>query len=88
MRYIDKQIISLSDINNDMTVFNSEVGKNLARCRKAAGYTQKQASAALNMSQPNYSRFERGLYELSYIQLATLCKLFECSADEILGIKN
>lgn len=60
----------------------------MAQIRKAAGYTQKQAGAALNMTQANYSRFERGVYELSYSQLATLCKLFDCSADDVLGIEN
>lgn len=65
---------------------NQEIGKRIAYCRKAAGYTQKQAGEALNMSQPNYARFERGVYELNYNQIITLCKLFNCSSDYIFDI--
>ena len=65
-----------------------EVGKRLALCRKQAGFTQAQAGEAIQMSQPNYARFERGVYELSYSQIITLCKLIDVSADYLLGLSE
>ncbi|MCM1306418.1 MAG: helix-turn-helix domain-containing protein [Bacteroides sp.] len=65
-----------------------EVGKRLAFCRKQAGITQARAGAAIQMSQPNYARYERGVYELSYSQIITLCKLFDVSSDYLLGLAD
>lgn len=65
-----------------------EVGKRLKDCRKQAGYTQKQAGEAIHMTQPNYARYERGIYEFSYSQLITLSKLFDVSVDYLLGISE
>ena len=65
-----------------------EIGKRLAIARRQAGYTQEQACKYVQMSQPNYARFEQGVYELSYGQMITLCKLFDCSADYLLGLKE
>lgn len=65
-----------------------EIGKRLATARKDAGYTQEQAGKFVQMSQSNYARYERGVFELNYSQLITLCKLFDCSADYLLGLKE
>lgn len=65
-----------------------EFGKRLAQCRKQAGYTQAQAGQAIQMTQPNYARYERGVYELNYFQIATLCKLFDCTSDYLLGLTD
>ncbi len=65
-----------------------EVGKRLAYCRKQAGYTQKQAGEAVNMTQPNYARYERGVYELNYYQIKTLCALFDVSSDYLFGLSK
>ncbi len=66
----------------------AEFGKRLAQSRRIAGYTQEQAGAAIHMTQPNYARYERGTYELSYSQIKTLCVLFEVSADYLLGLSD
>lgn len=63
-----------------------EVGKKLKDARKTAGYTQKQVAEKLIMTQQQYSRFENGIFELNYEQLAFLCKLFDISCDYLLGI--
>lgn len=63
-----------------------EVGKKLKDARKTAGYTQKQVAEKLLMTQQQYSRFENGIFELNYEQLAFLCKLFDISCDYLLGI--
>ena len=63
-----------------------EVGKKLKEARKIAGYTQKQVADKLLMTQQQYSRFENGVFELNYEQLAFLCKLYDVSSDYLLGI--
>lgn len=65
-----------------------EIGKRLAAARKQAGLTQEQAGKYLQMAQSNYARFEQGFYELSYSQMITLCKLFDCSSDYLLGLNE
>ncbi len=65
-----------------------EFGKRLATSRKEAGLTQEQAGKAINMTQPNYARYEKGKYELSYQQIKTLCKLIDVSADYLLGLSE
>lgn len=64
----------------------SEVGKKLKDARKNAGYTQKEVAEKMFMTQQQYSRFENGVFELNYEQLSYLCKLYDISADYLLGI--
>ncbi len=65
-----------------------EVGKRLKDARKSASYTQKQVAEKLFMTQQQYSRFENGIFELNYEQLIFLCRLYDVSADYVLGIEE
>lgn len=65
-----------------------EVGQRLKQARKQAGFTQKQVGEKLGILQQAYARFESGVYELNYEQIVTLCKLFDCSADYLLGLSD
>lgn len=67
---------------------SQEVGERLAQVRKQSGYTQKQAGEKLNILQQAYARFENGVFELNYEQIVTLCKLFDCSSDYLLGLSD
>ena len=62
-----------------------EVGARIKDARKNAGYTQKQVSEKMFMTQQQYSRFENGIFELNYEQLVFLCKLYDVSSDYLLG---
>lgn len=64
------------------------VGQRLKEARKAKGIKQEVAGKALNMLQTAYSRIERGVFQLNYDQMITLCKLFDCSSDYLLGLSN
>ncbi len=64
------------------------VGERLKESREEAGYTQNKIAALLNMTQQQYSRFERGIFELNYAQLQLLCKTFKVSADYLLGLSD
>lgn len=65
-----------------------EIGKRLAMARKQARFTQTEAGKAIQKSQSNYARYEMGIYELNYSQIIILCKLFDCSADYLLGLSE
>ncbi|MCM1441544.1 MAG: helix-turn-helix domain-containing protein [Roseburia sp.] len=65
-----------------------EVGKKLKERREQLRFTQRQVAEALHVAQPVYQRFEKGVFECSYSQLVALCKLFDISADYLLGISD
>lgn len=65
-----------------------EVGQRLKQARKDKGLTQEQAGKAIGKIFQNYSRYERGEFELNYAQIVTLCKLLDISADYLLGLKE
>lgn len=65
-----------------------EVGKRIKESRKLSGYPQKQVAGILLMTQQQYSRFENGIFELSYSQLIKISELFDVSVDYLLGIKQ
>lgn len=49
--------------------------------------TQKEVAALLHMTQQQYSRFERGIFELNYDQILFLCELYDIDANELFNIK-
>ena len=65
-----------------------EVGKKLKERREQLGMTQRQVAEALGVAQPIYQRFEKGKFECSYSQLAAICRLYDISADYLLGLKE
>lgn len=65
-----------------------EVGKKLKERRTELGMTQREVAAAIGIAQPIYQRFEKGVYECSFSQLAALCRLFDISADYLLGLTD
>lgn len=48
--------------------------------------TQAQIAQVLRTTQTNYSDYERGIHELPISHLITLCKIYNVSADYILGL--
>ena len=63
-----------------------EVGKRMKERRLQLGLTQRDVAAQLGVAQPVYQRFEKGIYECNYSLLAAICKLFDISADYLLGL--
>ena len=49
--------------------------------------TQTQVAEFLGTSQTMYARYERGANELPIRHLIALCKLYEVSADDVLGLR-
>ncbi len=50
--------------------------------------TQRDVAAKLGVAQPVYQRFEKGIFECSYEQLAAICRLYDISADYLLGLTD
>lgn len=62
--------------------------KRIRDLREDKNITQKSIATALGITQKGYSRYETGFNELPIRHLITLCKLYDVSADYILGFTN
>ena len=62
-----------------------KIGKKIAEIRRENGMTQKQLASMLNKSETGFASWEQGLSEPSVNDLRLLCKIFQCSADYLLG---
>ena len=56
--------------------------------REDSDKTQQSVADYLGTSQTMYARYERGANELPIRHLISLCKLYDVSADYLLGISN
>lgn len=65
-----------------------EIKFKLKELRKEKGLTQKQLAALLNKSETGLASWEQGLSEPNINDLRTLCKIFEVSADYLLGLSD
>jgi DNA-binding XRE family transcriptional regulator len=91
-------VYTLSDVSQHFMMYLSrldkmdslkiQVGIRLKESRLIKNMTQEQVAKKLNMTQQQYSRFENGKFELNYEQLVFLCKLYDISADYLLGLAN
>lgn len=59
----------------------------LRELREDNDLTQSQVAEYLGTSQTMYARYEREANELPVRHLAALCKLYNVSADALLGLK-
>ncbi|MBR2375832.1 MAG: helix-turn-helix transcriptional regulator [Clostridia bacterium] len=62
------------------------IGKTLRELRKEAGFTQKQVAKLMDKSETGYASWEQGLSEPSVNDLRRLCRIYEISADILLGL--
>lgn len=61
------------------------VGKNLKELRVENGYTQKQVSEYLEITQSNLSKIENGGRNFNLTLLDKICLLYNCSPEYLLG---
>lgn len=59
------------------------VGENLKLARKAKGLTQTQVAQSLNKYQSDYSDYERGVVQLDYEKIVTLCKMLDITPNDL-----
>ena len=60
----------------------------LKSIRKERGLTQKDVYELLNMSANGYAGWEQGMTEPDIKSIKKLCKIFEVSADYLLGLED
>ena len=59
----------------------------LRELREDRDLKQADIAAVLGTTQQVYSRYENGVNEMPIRHLITLCKYYQVSADDILGLK-
>jgi len=62
--------------------------KRIRDLREDNDLTQSQVAEYLNMKQPQYNRYERGLRDIPSDILIALAKFYKTSTDYILGLKD
>lgn len=62
--------------------------KRIRDLREDKDYSQQSIARLLHTSQTVYSRYELGKRSLPIEHLITLCKLYDVSADYLLGFTN
>lgn len=62
--------------------------KRMRDLREDSDYTQEYVAHILGTSQTMYARYERGANELPLHHLLSLCKLYNVSADYLLGLSD
>lgn len=63
-----------------------EIKNRIKELRKEKGLTQKQLSGLVNKSETGVASWEQGLSEPCVNDLRLLCRIFEVSADYLLGL--
>lgn len=56
--------------------------------RKSAGLSQAAAAKELNIALPTYTRYEYGQREPNATTIAAMAKLYQVSADYLLGLTD
>ncbi len=62
--------------------------KIIRNLREDADLTQQQVAEVLKTSQPMYASYEGGVHEMPIRHLISLCRLYQVSADSILGLTD
>ncbi len=65
-----------------------EIKHRIKEQRKEKGLTQKQLAKLLNKSETGVASWEQGLSEPCVNDLRLLCKIFDVSADYLLGLED
>lgn len=65
-----------------------DIAHNLKKIRKEKGLSQAQVAEALQTTQQQYSKYEKGIHELPASRIVALCRIFDVSADWLLGLKE
>ena len=63
-----------------------EYSKRLRAAREDADITQREAGEAVGTTQQQINKYENGLQDMSITRLMQFCKLYNVSADYILGL--
>ena len=71
-----------------LDIIISMYGQRIRECRQEKGYTQEEAAARLNITRSTFAKYEREELQPNIDMIILICKLFEVSADYLLGITD
>lgn len=63
-------------------------GEKLKKLRAEKSITQKEAAQKLELSETGYAGYEQGYREPDFETLARICRLFDVTADYLIGLEN
>ena len=70
-----------------MELYEEQITKNLKREIETSSKTKAQIAKELGISKPTLSQYLNGKAFPSLVTFGRLCKILECSSDDILEIK-
>ncbi|WP_278228469.1 helix-turn-helix domain-containing protein [Lactococcus lactis] len=88
MNHLIKGLNHLINRKENMKKNNQKFAERLKELRKEKGLTQQKVADSLNISQPNYRRWEVGERSPSGETLIKLADYFDVSIDYLVGRKN
>lgn len=65
-----------------------EIGKSIAKVRKAKGYSQAQIANYLETTQQQYSKYETGKQEIPARIIKKLSEFYNVTANKLIGIEK
>lgn len=65
-----------------------DVSKRIAESRKNAHFTQQEVATRLHIHISQWQKYEYAKIQLDYDKLIAVCKLFNVSADYLLGLAD
>ena len=65
-----------------------ECWKKIKELREDKNLTQQEVADYLNIDRSNYSKYERGVLIMTPEMIRQLCRLYDISADFIIGLTN
>lgn len=65
-----------------------DIAHNLRSIRKERGLSQTDVAEMLQTTQQQYSKYEKGLHDIPASRIIALCKIFDISADWLLGLTD
>lgn len=76
-------LFALYNFTNEVVILNR-----IRFLRQQAGLKQSELAAILNCSNTAVSKYELGQLDLGVETIKALCKIFNCSADYLLGLSD
>lgn len=76
-------LFSLYNFHNEVVNMNR-----IRALRQRAGMKQSELAEILNCSNTAVSKYELGQLDLGVETIKALCRIFDCSADYLLGLSN
>lgn len=63
-------------------------GYKLYELRTKRGISQMEMAEKLNTTQPQYSKYERGIQDITGQRIIEICKILDVTPNDLLGFEN